>query len=122
VKAEWRWRALREGGRTSQCIRSEVEAEFAFHLEERVAELEAAGLSPAAARAEALRRFGDLDAAREVCVEADLGEAARRQRCVRSAFAWRWARSPATSFGSSSATPSAWPHRACSSAARRRWC
>jgi len=40
-------------------IEQEVDAEVAFHLEMRAAELVARGLTPEAARAEALRRFGD---------------------------------------------------------------
>ena len=40
-------------------IEEEVDAEIAFHLEMRAAELAARGMTPEAARAEALRRFGD---------------------------------------------------------------
>jgi putative ABC transport system permease protein len=40
-------------------IEEEVDAEVAFHLEMRAAELAARGMTPEAARAEALRRFGD---------------------------------------------------------------
>ena len=40
-------------------VEQEVDAEVAFHLEMRAAELVARGLTPEAARAEALRRFGD---------------------------------------------------------------
>ena len=45
----------------------EVDSEFAFHLEMRTEELIAQGFSPEAARAEARRRFGDLDDARRYC-------------------------------------------------------
>jgi predicted permease len=45
--------------RRRPAIDEEVDAEVAFHLEMRAAELEARGLAPAAARAEAVRRFGD---------------------------------------------------------------
>src|ERR687889_1689584 len=38
----------------------EVDDEVRFHLEMRAAELTAAGMDPASARAEAVRRFGDL--------------------------------------------------------------
>jgi predicted permease len=41
-----------------------VDAEIAFHLEARVAQLTARGMSPDAARAEAWRRFGDVEMAR----------------------------------------------------------
>ena len=40
-------------------IERDVDAEIAFHLEMRAAELEARGLTHDAARAEARRRFGD---------------------------------------------------------------
>src|SRR5687768_16333233 len=42
----------------------DVDAEIAFHLEARVAQLIARGMSPDAARAEAQRRFGDVEIAR----------------------------------------------------------
>jgi len=42
----------------------DVDAEIAFHLEARVAQLVARGMSPDAARSEAHRRFGDVELAR----------------------------------------------------------
>ena len=42
----------------------DVDAEIAFHLEARVAQLVARGMSPDAARAEARRRFGNVELAR----------------------------------------------------------
>jgi predicted permease len=42
----------------------DVDAEIAFHLEARVAQLTARGMSPDAARSEAHRRFGDVELAR----------------------------------------------------------
>jgi putative ABC transport system permease protein len=51
-------RAFRLALRTPR-VEQEVDAEVAFHLEMRAAELVARGLTPEAARAEALRRFGD---------------------------------------------------------------
>jgi predicted permease len=42
----------------------DVDAEIAFHLEARVAQLTARGMSPDAARIEAQRRFGDVEMAR----------------------------------------------------------
>lgn len=60
-------------------VRRDVEDEFAFHLQEREAELIEAGLSRQDAREEALRRFGNLGGARAAC--AAVGERrARRQR------------------------------------------
>jgi putative ABC transport system permease protein len=45
-------------------VRSDVDAEIALHLEERTRKLVAHGHDPAAARAAALREFGDIRAAR----------------------------------------------------------
>ncbi|HEU4643340.1 MAG TPA: ADOP family duplicated permease [Gemmatimonadaceae bacterium] len=42
----------------------EVDDEIAFHLEARVAQLVSRGMAPEAARAEALRRFGNVEVAR----------------------------------------------------------
>ncbi|HJU89493.1 MAG TPA: ABC transporter permease [Gemmatimonadaceae bacterium] len=57
-------------------VHRDVEDEFAFHLAERARELEARGYSPAAARDEALRQFGDFDDALIYCRDID----ARRER------------------------------------------
>lgn len=53
----WRryWRYLTRG------FQAEVREEMDYHLEQRARDLEADGLSPEAARREALRRFGDPD-------------------------------------------------------------
>ena len=48
-------------------VRSDVDDELAFHVELRVDELVARGMDPAAARAEALRRLGDVDALAREC-------------------------------------------------------
>ena len=58
---ELRWRFW------SVPVEREVEGEIAFHLEMRVRELVAGGMDPRAARAEALRRFGDIDGITEAC-------------------------------------------------------
>ncbi|HSK19116.1 MAG TPA: ABC transporter permease [Longimicrobiales bacterium] len=63
------WRSRRE-------VIDDVNAEIAYHLEARAAELERQGYAPADARAEARRRFGDIAHTRDVCTSADL----RRQR------------------------------------------
>jgi putative ABC transport system permease protein len=55
-------------------VAGEVEDEIAFHLEERTRELAAAGMDPEAARAAALREFGDVAEAR-----AELEEIGRRR-------------------------------------------
>lgn len=82
MRPDWgrRWETVRLAGATARRLRSEVDEELAFHMEERVRELEAKGLSPAAARREALRRFGDLARTREVCVREDLSHVGRRRR------------------------------------------
>ncbi|HVZ47632.1 MAG TPA: ABC transporter permease [Gemmatimonadaceae bacterium] len=49
----------------------EVDAEFQFHLEARIRALVEQGWEPAAARTEALRRFGDIDDARRYCEQTD---------------------------------------------------
>jgi len=69
--------------RSSRQIREDVNEELHFHLEMRAKELEAEGMDPAAARAEALRRFGDLDAARRQCFESDRG---RERSLVRKEY------------------------------------
>lgn len=52
-------------------VAGNVDAEFAFHLEARTQALVAQGWEPAAARAEAIRRFGDVDDARRYCEYTD---------------------------------------------------
>src|SRR5689334_11124795 len=51
--------------RSARHIGEDVDAELRFHLEARAEELVAHGASPEAARAQALREFGDVDDARE---------------------------------------------------------
>jgi putative ABC transport system permease protein len=50
-------------------VRAEVDDEIRFHLEARVADFVAAGMSPEAARAEALRRFGSVERVTATCRE-----------------------------------------------------
>ena len=49
--------------------RAEVDDELAFHIEQRVAEYIARGMTPDAARAAALERLGDLASVRDECTE-----------------------------------------------------
>ena len=49
---------------SADAVKSDVEHEIAFHVEERTQELAAQGMYPAAARAAALREFGDVHEAR----------------------------------------------------------
>jgi len=65
-------------------VRSDIDAEITLHLEERTQKLVAQGQDPAAARAAALREFGDVRAAR-----AELEEIGRRRvRHLRRADWW----------------------------------
>ena len=50
--------------RREELARQDVDREVAFHIDARIRQLIAAGLSPDAARAEAERRFGDVDRTR----------------------------------------------------------
>ena len=52
-----------------EAARRSVDEELAFHLEETEEELVAEGMEREAARREARRRFGDLEAPRRYCVE-----------------------------------------------------
>ena len=61
-------------------VREEVDAELQFHLEMHVRDLMAAGRSPAAAREEAERRFGELRRVREACIAIDHRRREREHR------------------------------------------
>jgi putative ABC transport system permease protein len=65
-------RLFRFPSRTTRQIEREVDEELRFHLDMRAAELVERGLVPSAAREEALRQFGDLEATRAYCREQDL--------------------------------------------------
>ncbi len=76
--------------------RDDVDLEIEFHLESRVRDLVAAGLLPAAARAQALREFGDVDDARQYMRQIDeqVTRARRRERYMHDlrhdlTYAWR---------------------------------
>jgi predicted permease len=58
-------------------IRSAIDAELAAHLEERIAELEAAGQTTESASIQARREFGDLESARATIARIDQGAAVR---------------------------------------------
>jgi predicted permease len=73
-----RW--IRLPWRSRSRVRREIDDEFQFHLEMRVAELSARGMTPEAARAEALRRFGDMSDAREYCRHMDERSMHEQQR------------------------------------------
>jgi predicted permease len=61
-------------------VASEIDEELRTHLEMRMHELTARGLSPEDARQEALRQFGDLEATRAYCRQQDLGKETHVQR------------------------------------------
>ena len=64
-------------------VADDVDAELAFHFDMAAAELEAGGLTPDAARLEARRRFGDVDARR-----AELRTIDARQDRARRVVEW----------------------------------
>src|SRR6476620_9623999 len=57
----------------------DVDAEIAFHLEARVAQLVARGMSPDAARSEAQRRFGNIEQARHTLTSSASGRETRME-------------------------------------------
>ena len=66
--------------RTPRQIKSEVEEEIRFHLELRIAELVRQGLSPAEAREEAVRMFGDVERTERAMSAADQRRERRDRR------------------------------------------
>jgi putative ABC transport system permease protein len=60
-------------------VDAEVNEEFGFHLEAEIEELVAAGMTPEAARAEALRRFGDVAYFKARCRRSDQRRSARER-------------------------------------------
>ena len=73
-----RWIRLPWRSRTR--IRTDIDDEFQFHLDMRVAELRAQGLAPERAHAEAMRRFGDVSDAKEYCRTMDERSTHEEQR------------------------------------------
>ena len=63
-------------------VEREVDAEVEFHLQMRVQELVAQGLAPEQARAEALRRFGDVAGWRRRVAGLDHARVEREQRAA----------------------------------------
>ena len=64
-------RYLRIPSRSARRITRDVEEELQFQIDLGAESLEREGLSPAEARAEARRRFGDLDDAMRYCAAID---------------------------------------------------
>src|SRR5438270_11796700 len=66
----------------------EVDAELAFHVEMMTAQLVQAGLTPADARAEAIRRFGDMRSVTMQCEHLGRQRDRRRTRAEYLAELW----------------------------------
>ena len=73
-------------------IVEDIEAEIAFHLDATTQELIARGLTPDAARAQALARFGDVHATRSRLAILDRERVAQEQRADRWSGIWQDAR------------------------------
>ena len=71
---------LRSVRRTRRAIRAEVDAELAFHLEMRRAELERRGLRGALVDDEVMRKFGNLKETRANCIASDERKETRMRR------------------------------------------
>jgi len=69
--------------------RREIDEEIAAHLQARVDHLIARGMAPDAARAEALRRFGDLDAGRARLLAQAAADGRRRRLRDRAEALWQ---------------------------------
>ena len=68
--------------RRPEAVRSDVDAELRVHLEMRMEELRARGLTRDDARREAMRQFGDLDATREYCWQQDRAKESSMRRSL----------------------------------------
>jgi hypothetical protein len=87
-------------------VAADIDDELAFHLELRIAELAVQGMTPAAARAEALRRLGDVGALKETCrsIDQERVNMARRREWLGRLWndarigARQFARTPALAF------------------------
>src|SRR5215510_2624501 len=66
-------------------VEREVDDELAFHLEMRMQRLIASGMTPDAARREALRQFGDIASVRQDCVTMDEQRERATRRTIRMA-------------------------------------
>src|SRR5512132_1352523 len=60
-------------------LSEEVDAELRMHLDLRAAELCSSGMSPAEARRQAAKEFGDLEQTRRYCADMDRGEERRHR-------------------------------------------
>lgn len=69
-------------------VEDDLDAEIAFHLDAKTEALVAGGMSPEAARDEALRQFGDVGRARRELAAIDHRDTGRRLRADRLEAAW----------------------------------
>jgi hypothetical protein len=76
-----RWRRYLRFWRSD--VRADIEDELAFHFQARISELSAQGMTPEAARAQALEEFGDVDVVRSSLQTID-------QRVARRASRMEW--------------------------------
>lgn len=65
------WRFFRFPWRSRAVIARDVDTELAFHLDMRIAELRARGVSEADAQAQAAAEFGDVEFTRAYCERED---------------------------------------------------
>lgn len=77
----------------------EIDDELEFHIEQVTAELRGAGRSEADARAEALRRFGDLEFTRRYCRVEDARREQEKRRMTILDEASQDRRMPSTAGG-----------------------
>jgi putative ABC transport system permease protein len=68
--------------RRPEAVRKEIDEELRTHLEMRIDDLRANGLSPDEARREAERQFGDIEGTRRYCRRQDLDKENRVQRLL----------------------------------------
>lgn len=82
------WKRLFRLEESRHHLERNVDAELQFHIEERTAQLMEEGLSEEEARAEAIRRFGDVESVKIDCGGIE-GKWLRRQERFRSLFSFR---------------------------------
>src|SRR5687767_5779697 len=76
---KFRRRYLTLPSRSAARVRRDVEDELRTHIDMRAADLEREGMSPSEARAQAIRKFGDLDDATRYCADVDRDLERRRR-------------------------------------------
>ena len=79
-------------------VAADVDDELEYHIDLRVAELVAHGYSPAAARAEAMRRIGDVESLKQTCLSIDEERVLMTRRREWLSMLWNDARIGARQF------------------------